>query len=227
MHNAQGKMLNAECSTPGRLNRNTTLEHWAFGLDSGSTVRRLGPSLLVLAACTLAACATGGAVPRPFPGAALPPGAAEPAPQNPPISTPAAGDLSPTTELPPALIATALMFRGTPYRNGGSDPSGFDCSGFVQYVFAQHGRSLPREVQEQFRSGEAIDKSDVRPGDLVFFETVAHGASHVGIALGGNEFVHAPSSRGVVRIERYTLEYWSKRWVGARRVLATQAVTTD
>jgi cell wall-associated NlpC family hydrolase len=58
----------------------------------------------------------------------------------------------------------------------------------------------------------------VKPGDLVFFETVSKGASHVGIALGGGEFIHAPSSRGVVRIERYTADYWARRWVGARRV---------
>ena len=97
--------------------------------------------------------------------------------------------------------------------------SGFDCSGFVQYVFAQHGLALPREVREQYRVGEEIGRDEVRPGDLVFFETVSDGASHVGIALGNAEFVHAPSSRGVVRVERYTSSYWNKRWVGARRVL--------
>ena len=91
-----------------------------------------------------------------------------------------------------------------PYRNGGSDPSGFDCSGFVQWVFAQHGVPLPREVREQFRGGQKIDPRDVQPGDLVFFETVSRGASHVGVAIGGDQFVHAPSSRGVVRVERFT-----------------------
>ena len=117
------------------------------------------------------------------------------------------------------LLSTALALRGIRYRNGGSDMSGFDCSGFVQYVFAQHGRALPREVREQYRVGDEIDRDDVRPGDLVFFETVSDGASHVGIALGDTEFVHAPSSRGVVRVERYSSSYWHKRWVGARRVL--------
>ena len=67
-------------------------------------------------------------------------------------------------------------------------------------------------------AGGEIDSGDVLPGDLVFFETVSKGASHVGIALGGGEFVHAPSSRGVVRVERYTQGYWADRWVGARRV---------
>jgi cell wall-associated NlpC family hydrolase len=124
------------------------------------------------------------------------------------------------------VITTALTFRGTPYRYGGSDPSGFDCSGFVQWVFALHGTALPREVRDQYRVGRDIDRDDVRAGDLVFFETVSRGASHVGIALGDGEFVHAPSSRGVVRVERYDGSYWSGRWVGARRVTGA-ALETD
>jgi cell wall-associated NlpC family hydrolase len=89
----------------------------------------------------------------------------------------------------------------------------------VQWVFAQHGRSLPRATQEQFRVGTTIQRKDVRPGDLIFFQTVSPGASHVGIALDGDQFVHAPSSRGVVRVERHSTSYWSSRWVGARRVV--------
>jgi cell wall-associated NlpC family hydrolase len=117
----------------------------------------------------------------------------------------------------------ALSLRGIPYRNGGSDLAGFDCSGFVQWVFAQQGLTLPREVRQQYQVGRDITSDDVRPGDLVFFETVSPGASHVGIALGGGDFVHAPSSRGVVRVERYTSGYWADRWVGARRVGAESA----
>jgi cell wall-associated NlpC family hydrolase len=117
------------------------------------------------------------------------------------------------------LIATALGFRGVPYRNGGSDPSGFDCSGLVQYVFAQFGTPLPREVRDQYRAGRSIDLNDVEPGDLLFFETVSRGASHVGMAVGRGEFVHAPSERGVVRVERYDASYWARRFVGARRVV--------
>jgi cell wall-associated NlpC family hydrolase len=117
-----------------------------------------------------------------------------------------------------SLLTTALGLRGTPYRMGGNDPAGFDCSGFVRYVFAKAGYQLPREVQAQYKAGRAITRDEIQPGDLVFFETVSKGASHVGIALGGDEFVHAPSSRGVVRTERYTLDYWARRWVGARRI---------
>jgi cell wall-associated NlpC family hydrolase len=119
-----------------------------------------------------------------------------------------------------------MSLRGTPYRNGGSDPAGFDCSGFVQWVFAQQGVALPREVRQQYHAGQEIDSSDIQAGDLVFFETVTSGASHVGIALGGGEFVHAPSSRGVVRVERYTTGYWADRWVGARRVTAVGLPTS-
>ena len=181
--------------------------------------------MLILAALTSAACATAGGTPRPFPGAPLPPVATAPPPATtpppaagiPPASAPAVAP--PLAGESPAVVATALTFRGTPYRNGGSDPSGFDCSGFVQWVYAAHGLALPREVRDQYRAGDRIDADDVRPGDLVFFETVSRGASHVGIALGGGTFVHAPSSRGVVRIERYDSSYWSRRWVGARRVL--------
>jgi len=130
----------------------------------------------------------------------------------------------PTAAPPPAevssapLIATALSYRGVPYRNGGSDPGGFDCSGFVQWVFAQEGRALPREVRDQYDVGERIDRDAVQPGDLVFFDIEGKGPSHVGIALGNDQFVHAPSSRGVVRVESYTIDYWKKRYIGARRI---------
>jgi peptidoglycan DL-endopeptidase CwlO len=120
-----------------------------------------------------------------------------------------------------ALVETALGFRGTPYTNGGSDPgTGFDCSGFTQYVFAQFGIALPREVAEQYRTGTPVALGQLQPGDLVFFHTVSAGASHVGIALGDDRFVHAPSSRGVVRVERLSSTYWSRRLVGVRRLVA-------
>ena len=117
-----------------------------------------------------------------------------------------------------AITGTALALRGTPYHNGGADPTGFDCSGFTQYVFGQHGLALPRDVHDQFTAGRSVKTDEVAPGDLLFFSTVAPGASHVAIALGGDEFIHAPSSTGVVRVERVSASYWSPRLVGARRV---------
>ena len=88
----------------------------------------------------------------------------------------------------------------------------------MQYVYAMHGMGLPREVHSQYRIGREVDRKDVKAGDLVFFETVSRGASHVGLAIGGDEFVHAPSSSGVVRVEKLTSSYWATRFVGARRV---------
>jgi cell wall-associated NlpC family hydrolase len=124
------------------------------------------------------------------------------------------------------LVRTALDFLGAPYRDGGSDPSGFDCSGFVQWVFGRHGLAMPREVRDQYEVGRKIDLADVQQGDLLFFETVARGATHVGIALGSGRFVHAPSSRGVVRVEPYTASYWARRFLGARRVNTVEKVET-
>jgi cell wall-associated NlpC family hydrolase len=117
-----------------------------------------------------------------------------------------------------ALSSTALSLRGAPYRNGGDDPGGFDCSGFVKYVFEQHGVQMPRETRKQFEVGQDVDAGSLEPGDLVFFTTVAPGASHVGIAVGGDQFVHAPSTAGVVRVEHLSAQYWASRFVGARRV---------
>jgi cell wall-associated NlpC family hydrolase len=157
-----------------------------------------------LLALSTVACASTGATPRPFPV----PGARGPA-----ASMPSGGALDPY-----ALTGTALSLRGVPYRNGGADPSGFDCSGFVWYVFARHGVSLPRTVPAQFGAARPTS-GPVRPGDLVFFSTAGSAASHVGISLGGDEFVHAPSSTGVVRVERLSASYWSRRFLGARRPL--------
>jgi cell wall-associated NlpC family hydrolase len=117
------------------------------------------------------------------------------------------------------LVATALALKGAPYRHGGTGPDGFDCSGFIQYVFARHGVALPREVREQFRAGDAVDRDALATGDLLFFATDGSAVSHVAILVGDGEFVHAPSERGVVRVEHLATRYWSRRFVGARRVL--------
>jgi hypothetical protein len=104
------------------------------------------------------------------------------------------------------------------WRNGGTDPNGFDCSGFTQYVFSRYGLSLPREVREQFRVGQPIKAEELAPGDILFFTTTDPGPSHVAIAVGGDQFVHAPSSTGVVRVEHLSSSYWSPRFLGARRI---------
>ena len=163
-------------------------------------------------AALASACASTGAVPKPFPlPGSTPVTPSAPAPPS-PFSTPQKGFDG------YALVGTALALRGVPYRNGGTDPNGFDCSGFTQFVFAQYGIALPREVREQFQQGTSVDPPNVAPGDLIFFTTTGPGASHVGIAVGSDEFVHAPSSTGVVRVERIGSGYWGPRFVGAKRV---------
>ena len=165
---------------------------------------------LLVASVALTACASSGAVPRPFPGASTP--RVSDAPNAPPASD------APAVYDGYSISSTALSLRGTPYRNGGIDPSGFDCSGFVKYVFQQHGLALPRDTRSQFEVGADVDPGALEPGDLVFFTTVAPGASHVGIVVGGDQFVHAPSSSGVVRVEHLSSQYWSSRFLGAKRV---------
>jgi len=115
-------------------------------------------------------------------------------------------------------VDTALGLRGVPYRNGGGSPDGFDCSGFTQYVFARHGVALPRETRDQYRVGDEIPDEAIEAGDLLFFSTTSSGPSHVAIAIGLDEFVHAPSSAGVVRVELRSARYWSERYLGARRM---------
>jgi len=142
------------------------------------------------------------------------------APVTPPSDAPASGTpvAAPGLLDGYALVGTALALRGTPYRNGGSDPAGFDCSGFTQYVFAQYGVALPRGVRDQFQVGKTVRTEDLAPGDIVFFSTTDPGPSHVAIAIGGDEFVHAPSSTGVVRVEHLSAGYWAQRYIGARRL---------
>jgi cell wall-associated NlpC family hydrolase len=191
--------------------------------------------LAVAVAALTGACASTGATPRPFPTPGpRSPAAAPPQDQTRPPLTPTANpptaDAGPSPTIPTttpgtpaaldtyALTGTALTLRGTPYRNGGGDPRGFDCSGFTQYVFAQHGIALPREVKDQWDMGRAVKVEEIAPGDLMFFTTVAPGASHVAIAIGGDEFVHAPSSTGVVRVEHVSSSYWAQRFIAARRI---------
>jgi cell wall-associated NlpC family hydrolase len=123
----------------------------------------------------------------------------------------------------PAIAAAALAERGRPYRLGGETPAGFDCSGLVQYVFAQQGIALPRQVIDQFTVGQPVPRREIQAGDLLFFATTSDDASHVGIALDRDRFVDAPSAHGHVRIDRLSAPYWSKRFLGAKRIEASAA----
>jgi cell wall-associated NlpC family hydrolase len=177
---------------------------------------RLAAFIFVTAAAAASGCASTGATPRPFPTPVPPSTSASPAAGKPvPAVAHAAAGHAGGYE----VAGTALSLRGAPYRNGGSDPAGFDCSGFVRYVFEQNGVAVPRTVTDLYHAGKQVGGTQLEPGDLVFFTTVSPGASHVGIAIGGDEFVHAPSGAGSVRVERMSASYWATRFVGARRVL--------
>lgn len=123
------------------------------------------------------------------------------------------------------LAVEAMSLIGIHYRRGGTSPeAGLDCSGLVRYVFRQaNGTELPRTSAEISRVGEHIDKKDLQPGDLVFFNTLKRAFSHVGIYLGDNKFIHAPSSGGAVRIENMDMSYWKARFNGARRIVEGEA----
>jgi cell wall-associated NlpC family hydrolase len=116
----------------------------------------------------------------------------------------------------------ALAHLGTPYRAGGLSPrTGFDCSGLVAYVYREGaGLVLPRNTLDLSLLGEPIERAALRPGDLVFYNTQRREYSHVGIYLGEDRFIHAPSSNGEVRVENLRADYWKRRYSGARRVIA-------
>ncbi len=117
------------------------------------------------------------------------------------------------------LVRQGLSYRGTPYRWGGAGRGGFDCSGFTSYLYAQKGISLPHSARSQFTYGHAVSRDALKEGDLVFFHTVTPGISHVGMYIGGGQFVHASSRRsGGVRTDTLTSGYYSQRLVGARRI---------
>lgn len=116
------------------------------------------------------------------------------------------------------VINSSLNYVGVPYVFGGTTPRGFDCSGFTRYVFAQAGISLPRTADAQYEVGTPVSRSNLRPGDLVFFSTYTYGASHVGIYMGSGKFINASSSRGVV-VASLDSSYWASTYIGARRVL--------
>lgn len=120
------------------------------------------------------------------------------------------------------MVVTSMNFLGVPYQLGGTNEStGFDCSGFTRYIFEHSiGVMLPRRADEQARAPGllAIRRDDLKPGDLVFFNTLRRTFSHVGIYVGEGKFIHAPRSGAVVRVEDMRFNYWSQRFTGARRV---------
>ncbi|KWR88730.1 C40 family peptidase [Cupriavidus sp. IDO] len=156
-------------------------------------------TVLLLAACAASPPSRHGALPR----------------------TPGKPMIDPSAGLEEISIQ-AMSLVGTPYRYGGNTPdAGFDCSGLVRYVVSRAANvNLPRTTEAMGERGTALDRSEVASGDLVFFNTTGRANSHVGIYVGQNRFVHAPSTGGTVRLEDMGKSYWASRYNGARRVVA-------
>lgn len=133
----------------------------------------------------------------------------------------AAGRRSPGEAVPwkppagsPPIVTTALKYIGAPYARGGSSPAGFDCSGFVMFVFGRHGIALPHSAEAQYRLGIAVARDKLEPGDIVFFDRLGHS----GIYIGDARFVHATKPGDVVKVSRLDESWYRRRWVGARRI---------
>jgi cell wall-associated NlpC family hydrolase len=125
------------------------------------------------------------------------------------------------------MLGKAMTLLGVPYKRGGSSSeTGFDCSGFVRHIYETSvGRLLPRRADEQAKTTEKIERNELNPGDLVFFNTMRRTFSHVGIYIGDGKFIHAPSAGKAVRVDDLRAAYWTKRFTGARRV--QEPLTTD
>jgi cell wall-associated NlpC family hydrolase len=151
-------------------------------------------------------------------------------PSSRPVSELAQQVRNTATDLASDLVLSAMNFLGVPYRRGGtSEETGFDCSGFTRHVFENSvGLILPRRASEQARSPQLVpvqQQAELKPGDLVFFNTLRQTFSHVGIYIGDNKFIHSPRAGGSVRVEDMRQAYWQQRYNGARRApnMAPQA----
>lgn len=117
------------------------------------------------------------------------------------------------------VVSMAMPFLGTRYRSGGASPNGFDCSGFTMYLYAKLGYSLPHSATAQYKNcGYAVAKSDLQPGDLVFFSDSSHAIGHVGIYIGNGQIIHARYSVGKITIDSLSASYYASRYVGAKRI---------
>ena len=165
-------------------------------------------SLLSLAVWTTGCASTSGvARPSPFPS-----------PSRPAVPVPLPESVHSFSTS--SFIAAAQQLQGIKYVLGGDSPAtGFDCSGYTKYVYGLFRIPLPRTVGDQYRTGRPANRKELKAGDLLFFTTTGPGVTHVALAIGSDEFIHAPSENGVVRTEKLSSPYWRARFVGARRIL--------
>ncbi|MDF2874032.1 MAG: NlpC/P60 family protein [Sporomusa sp.] len=117
------------------------------------------------------------------------------------------------------IVKSAQKYMGVPYVWGGTTPDGWDCSGYTQYVMKENGITIPRTAAEQYSTGAAIEKSNLKVGDMVFFTTYKPGASHVGFYMGDGKFIHASSAAKQVTINSLSEEYYTEHYIGARRYI--------
>lgn len=127
------------------------------------------------------------------------------------------------------LVVNAMGFLGVPYKRGGNTAeTGFDCSGFVRAMYEQSiGLILPRRAEQQAAATQNIDRAELQPGDLVFFNTMRRAFSHVGIYVGNGKFIHSPKPGAEVRVESMNMSYWQRRFDGARRVQSAQTLSAN
>jgi cell wall-associated NlpC family hydrolase len=195
----------------------------------GQSLRRVATALVAcLAAAASGAFAAPDAATDPVPELLADKGLPETAAPAPEPRAGAPGMLDQVRDRTTEMAIAALDFVGVRYRRGGvSAESGFDCSGFTRHVFEMSlGMVLPRRADEQAAAPGlvAVKREELQPGDLVFFNTLKHTFSHVGIYIGANRFVHAPHSGASVRTDDMSFAFWAKRFTGARRIVTTAAV---
>jgi cell wall-associated NlpC family hydrolase len=213
----QGK-TRASTASPAKLSKSPT----PTAATRSATASTTATAATAAAASTTAAAATASTAAAAAAASALMSGGAT---LGPPVAVAAAtapSGTSASTDFAAEVVFRALSLLGVNYRFGGNSPAaGLDCSGLVRLVFSEvTGLTLPRRSDEMSRVGGSVDKSELQPGDLVFFNTLRMPFSHVGIFIGNGQFVHSPSSGSSVRVENMNLSYWQSRFNGARRLIA-------
>ena len=216
----QGK-TRASTASPAKLSKSPTPTA-ATRSATASTAAAASTTAAAATTATTAAAATASTAAAAAAASALMSGGAT---LGPPVAVAAAtapSGTSASTDFAAEVVFRALSLLGVNYRFGGNSPAaGLDCSGLVRLVFSEvTGLTLPRRSDEMSRVGGSVDKSELQPGDLVFFNTLRMPFSHVGIFIGNGQFVHSPSSGSSVRVENMNLSYWQSRFNGARRLIA-------
>ena len=210
---------------PGDTGRSTVpalywIPAWRIYLREGEVVEHRGRQYSVRAGQWHVAESPAGSTPTGSAVAAATPGVDAPRTDDPSPAAPLDSSRSSVSarDASPAVVTVAMRYVGTPYAWGGTNPAGFDCSGFVQYIYARLGVSLPRTVREQYGAGAPVVREALEVGDVVFFDRLRHN----GIYIGDGRFIHASRSGDTVRVSALDEDWFRQRWVGARRLRAAR-----